>query len=102
MARMMDSLIIEPFPPFAFTKITTTTHRTTGRNSQKKCEGNNASNGSVSGSNGATNPTSSTDGNRPHGSSLRGIFTGPTGNHGATVGIRLKSQVPTQGIINNP
>lgn len=99
MARMMDSLIIEPFPPFAFTKITTTTHRSSGRNNPKKTEVN-GSNGSASGTNGGTSATASATGNRTLGSSVAGLFAGQSGSQGAAVGVRLKSRVPTQGNLN--
>lgn len=69
MARMMDSLILDQYPPFAFTKITTT-HRPTKAGNIKKTE---------------TTRTTSMGGLVP-----------PQTSTG--LGIRLKNRIPTQGL----
>lgn len=98
MARMMDSLIVEPFPPFAFTKITTTTHRSSGRNGNnlKKSEGNSSKSNS-SGANTGTGTANNGGGSRSLGGALGGLLATQTCNQEAAVGLRMKSQVPTQG-----
>ena len=70
MARMMDSLILDQYPPFAFTKITTT-HRPTKTGNIKKTE---------------TTRTTSMGGLVP-----------PQTSTG--LGIRLKNRIPTQGLF---
>ncbi|XP_075145520.1 katanin p60 ATPase-containing subunit A-like 1 isoform X2 [Haematobia irritans] len=74
MARMMDSLILDQYPPFAFTKITTT-HRPTKTGNIKKTE---------------TTRTTSMGGLVPSQS---------TTSIGA---VRLKSRIPTQEVSPQP
>lgn len=75
-ARMMDSLILDQYPPFAFTKITTT-HRPSRTGNVKKTE---------------TTRTTTLTGLLPGSSATLGTASGI-----ATGGLR-KTRIPTQGM----
>ncbi|XP_037955878.1 katanin p60 ATPase-containing subunit A-like 1 [Teleopsis dalmanni] len=78
MARMMDSLILDQYPPFAFTKITTT-HRPTRTGNIKKTE--------------TTRTTT-----------LSGLAAGSSATLGAPIGLglRMKNRIPTQEVQPQP
>ncbi|KAL9887678.1 katanin p60 ATPase-containing subunit A1-like isoform 2-T2 [Glossina fuscipes fuscipes] len=77
-ARMMDSLILDQYPPFAFTKITTT-HRPARTGTIKKSETTRTTSIGAAGSSNQSSPS-----------------TAPTNNAGVKVKNRLPTQVPPQ------